>query len=132
MRDLQNSGNKPSLQPELIAIQSNGEWGWMSLRQEITFNTGNVFEDPTAPDTRFSSLLPGGYIYSAIQYSSTQIISLASLLVTARSYRHYHSPDILLLNKNSSRIVPATPLGKLQSFTQATRHNTALCPVHRP
>lgn len=93
---------------------------------------GNAFEDPAAPDTRVSSILPSGYVYSTIQHSGTQIINLACSLGTARSYYHYHSLDILLLSKNGSCIVPAILLGKPQPFTQAIWHNVALCPTHGP
>lgn len=129
-RDLQNSGDKSSQQPgvrQLIAVQSKGVWGWRRLRHKRTFNMGNAFEDPAALDTRFSSILPGGYLYSTIQHSGMQIINLACSLGTARSYHHYHSLDILPLS-----IIPAILLRKLQPFTQAIWHNIALCPAHGP
>lgn len=93
---------------------------------------GNAFKDPAAPDTSFSSILPGGYVYSMIQHSGTQTTNLAHLLETARSCYHYHSLDILLLSKNGSCIVPAVLLGKLQPFTQAIWHNVVSCPTHGP
>lgn len=93
---------------------------------------GNAFEDPAASDTRFSSILSGGYIHSTIQHSGTQIINLACLLETARLCSHYHSLDILLPSKNGSNIVPAFLLRELQPFTQAIWHNIASCPVHGP
>lgn len=92
----------------------------------------NTFEDPAVPDTRSSSILSGGYNYSTTQHSGTQIINLACLLETARSYYDYHSLDILLPSKNGSNIVPAFLLRKLQPLIQTIWHNIAFCPVDRP